>query len=110
MQFLSGAQVFRSQTNMTRHKVKRMKYLQHMDTSTMMTSLKMDKTKKAPKKIHMNMSLHQTGRMIQVTTSSKNQDQNDQEDATIENDGPEKMIEYEDMEQPEEIETNQYDR
>ena len=40
----------------------------------------------------------------------KNIDQNDQENATIENDGPEKMIEDEDMEQPEEIEKNQYDR
>ena len=33
----------------------------------------------------------------------KNQDKNDQGDATIENDGPEKMIEDKDMEQPEEI-------
>ena len=40
----------------------------------------------------------------------KNQDQTDQEDATIENDGPEKRIEDEDMEQPEEIEKNQDDR
>ena len=30
----------------------------------------------------------------------KNQDQNDQEDTTIKNDGPETMIEDEDMEQP----------
>ena len=40
----------------------------------------------------------------------KNQDQNDQEDATIENDGQENIIEYEDMEQLKEIETNQYER
>ena len=40
----------------------------------------------------------------------KNQDQNYQGDATIENDGPEKMIEDEDMDQPGEIETDQEER
>ena len=36
-----------------------------------MTSLKMENRKKAPKKRHMKMSTHKTGKMIQVTTSSK---------------------------------------
>ena len=42
-----------------------------MKTSMMMTSLKMDKKKKAPKKRHMKMSTHQTRKIIEVTTSSK---------------------------------------
>ena len=49
------------------------------------------------------MSTHQTGGMIQVTTSSKNQYQNDQGDSTIKNHGEKIMIEDEDMEQTEEI-------
>ena len=36
-----------------------------------MTSLKMEKRKESPNKRHMKMSTHQTGKMIQVTTSSK---------------------------------------
>ena len=68
---MSGAQVSQSQTNTTRHKVKKMKYLQHIKTSTMVKSLKMENMKKAPNKIHTKMITHQTGRMIQVTTSSK---------------------------------------
>ena len=36
-----------------------------------MTSLKMEKTKKASKKRHIKMITHQTGGMIQVATSSK---------------------------------------
>ena len=65
---MSGAQVSQSQKKTTRHKVKRVKYLQHMKTSTMMTSLKIERMKKALKKINMKMSTHQTGIMIQVTT------------------------------------------
>ena len=42
-----------------------------MKTSTMMTSLKKENRKKASKKRHMNMSTHQRGKMIQVTTSLK---------------------------------------
>ena len=53
--------------------MKKMKYLQHTKKSTAMKSLKMEKVKKASKKIHMKMSTHQTGRMIQVTISSKTQ-------------------------------------
>ena len=68
---MSGAQVPQSQKKTTRQKVKKMKYLQHMKTITMMTSLKSWKRKKASKKRHMKMSTHQTGRMIQVKTSSK---------------------------------------
>ena len=43
----------------------------HMKTRTTMKTLKMDKMKKAPKKRQMKMSTHQTGKMTQVTTSSK---------------------------------------
>ena len=42
-----------------------------MKTSKMMKLLKMEKMKKAPKKRNMKMSTHQTGKMIQITTSSK---------------------------------------
>ena len=42
-----------------------------MKTSTMMTSLKMEKIKKKLKKRHMKMITHQKGSTIQVTTSSK---------------------------------------
>ena len=48
-----------------------MKYLQHIKTSTMITSLKMEKSKKSLRKKHTKMSTHQRGKMIQVTTSSK---------------------------------------
>ena len=51
--------------------MKRIKYLQHMKTSTMMTSLKMEKMKKTLKNRHMKMITHQRGRTIQVTKSSK---------------------------------------
>ena len=36
-----------------------------------MTSLKMEKRRKSSKKRHMNISTHQTRKMIQVTTPSK---------------------------------------
>ena len=68
---MSGSQVSQSQTNTTRHKVKKIKYLQHMNTSTMLTSHKMEKIKKSTKNRHMKMSTYQTGIMFQVTTSSK---------------------------------------
>ena len=40
-------------------------------TSTMMTSLKKEKSKKALKKRHMKIIAHKTVRIFQVTTSSK---------------------------------------
>ena len=42
-----------------------------MKTINMMTSLKMEKRNKSSKKRNMKMSTHQTGKMIQVTTSPK---------------------------------------
>ena len=42
-----------------------------MKMSMMITTLKMKKMKKALKKRHNKISTHQTGIMIQVTTSSK---------------------------------------
>ena len=51
--------------------MKKMKYLQHIKTSTIIKSLKIEKMKKASKKRNMKMGTHQTGRMIQVTASSK---------------------------------------
>ena len=62
----------------------------------MATSMKMYKKKKSSKKINMKMSTHQTEN-YPSNNIIKNQDQNDQEDATIENEVPEKMIEDEDM-------------
>ena len=45
----------------------------------MMTSLKIENRKKESKKIKKKMSIHQTGKMNQVTTSSKiNKYQTDQ--------------------------------
>ena len=99
-------QVYQLQKKTTRHKVKKMKYIQPMKTITMMESLKMEKTKKALKKRHMKTSSHQTGIMIQVTTSSKIKTKITKKT----HEGQEKMIEDEDIEQPEEIETNQYER
>ena len=58
----------------------------------MMTSLKIQKKKKAHKNKHINMSTNQTRKMNQVIALPKNQDQNDQEDATIKNDDTEKFI------------------
>ena len=49
----------------------KMKYFQHMKTSTITTSLKMWKMKEESKKRHMNMSIYKIGKIIQVTTSSK---------------------------------------
>ena len=51
--------------------MKKMKYLHHTKTSTMMKLLKMEKMKKVPKKRNTKMSTYKTGEMIQVTTSSK---------------------------------------
>ena len=48
-----------------------MKYLKHIKTSTMLISLRIENIKKAPKKRHTKMRTHQTGKMIQVTTSSE---------------------------------------
>ena len=42
-----------------------------MKTSTIITSLKIKKRNETLKKSHMKIRTHQTGRMIQVTTSSK---------------------------------------
>ena len=55
---LSGSHVSQSQTKTTRHKVKKMKYLQHMKTIRMMISLKIEKMKKESNKRHTNMSTH----------------------------------------------------
>ena len=49
------------------------------------------------------MSTHQTGYMNKVGIF-QNQDQTHQEDATIGNNGADKLIENEYMEQPEEVE------
>ena len=72
----------------TRHKVKKMKYLQDMKTSTMMTSLEMQKTKKAFEEETYEEE-HPSDRENDPSNDIiKNQNQNYQEDTTIENDGP----------------------
>ena len=65
IQFLSGSQVFQSQTKTKNPQMKTMRYHQHMETMMMMTSLKMKKREESSKKRHMTkgikMNIHQTG-------------------------------------------------
>ena len=61
-------------------------------TSTMITSLKMDRRNKAPKKRHVKISTHHTVEMIQVTISFQIKTKMTKKTPPLKNDGAKIMI------------------